>query len=155
MLLKCCNLFKCLTVIKWLKKEEETNRKAWGENHISFLSFFLKLFLIFFFPISHPSLTEERREFYESLELDPGGGQGGGRARSWEAFVRPTQSNAAHQSWLATVHPGALSKPWHRGKHSSPWQKPRLQAQTEGNDGTHNKALHSRRSTLRPVQMSG
>ena len=89
MLLKCCNFLKCLTVIKWLKKEEETNRKAWGENHIFFLLFFLKLFFIFFFLflISH-KLKKERREFYESLELDAEGPVGGGGhvrgRRSWD-----------------------------------------------------------------------
>ena len=60
-----------------------------GESN--FLPFiFLKIIFHFFFPISHLSSTEERREFYESLELDAGGASGGGRAHSWEALVGPT-----------------------------------------------------------------
>ena len=58
-----------------------------GESH--FLPFiFLKIIFHLFFPISHLSYTEERREFYESLELDAEGPVGvGGHVRgrrSWD-----------------------------------------------------------------------
>lgn len=72
-----------------------------------------------------------------------------------ERHLWDPRSNTAHQSWPATVHPGALSKPWRRDKHSRPQKTRWLQVHTEGNDCTHNKALHPRRKMLRRVQMSG
>ena len=149
MLLKCCNLLKCLTVIKWLKKEEEQTGKH--EGRITFSSNYFSSFFSYFSSL----INWRKKRILWKPRRGCWGASGGGRARSWEAFMGPTQPNAAHQSWPATVHPGALSKPWHRGKHSSPWQKQRLQTQTAGSDGTRNTALHSRRNTLQRVQMSG
>lgn len=88
MLLKCWKLFKCLTVIKWLKKEEETNRKTQGEK-IRFSSFYFSLnfftfsFFFLFLFISH----KLKREFYESLETDAEGPVGWGCGEAFAGGV--------------------------------------------------------------------
>lgn len=159
MLLKCCKLFTCLTVIKWLKKEEETNRKTQGEK-VRFSSFYFSLNFFtfsFFFSCFSSSLINwsEKRILWKPRNRC----WGASGVRVWRGIcgrrLWDPRSNTAHQSWPATVHPGALSKPWRRDKHSRPQKKRWPQVHTEGNDCTHNKALHPRREMLRRVQMSG